>query len=326
MIAGTHGDKAGGVSRRAVLGGGMALGAAAVLAKVPPAAAQQIVPITGPARVGATFSLFPFKPGTTYPQAVRLWNKTTGTTMRCWKVYYQLREFPTSIDARLQTIIDDGIQALVSFKPAINTKGPDAAADRASLAAAVKMFHKHGLRAEVCLWQEVGPKDMTAQQYHEYVAYYGPVIREHYPLVFDAPGYQGPAEWAKYDPGHHQLDGYAVDFYCSDYINHGVRLERIMSLAGRLPVGVWEIGNTANTKFIPTVGDVNNYMGYITSILEERLAKGLPVGSVAWYNGPAIASQGGQNEMVGAHPCERAETDIADYHKLYAKINGRFPA
>jgi hypothetical protein len=331
------------VSRRALLGTGAlvgtALGAAAITGL--PAAAAERTPagrktpatqrtpvsrITGPALVGATFDLFPFRPGTTYQQAVRLWNKTTGTTMRCWKVYYQLRQFPTSIDARLQAIIDNGIQALVSFKPTIDTKGPHAAADRASLAAAVKMFHKHGMRAEVCLWQEVGPKDMTAGQYHEYVAYYGPVIRDYFPLVFDAPGYQGPAEWAKYDPGHHLLDGYAVDFYCGDYINHGIRLEKIMGLAGRLPVGLWEIGNTASDKFVPTVDDVNEYMGYITSTLSERLATGLPVGSVAWYNGPANASNSGQNEMVGAHPCRRVKTDLADYRRLYAKINGRFPA
>jgi hypothetical protein len=325
------------VSRRALLGTGAAIGAAVgatAIAGLPAAAAQRSPAakrsptsrITGPALVGATFDLFPFSPGTTYPQAVRLWNKTTGTTMRCWKVYYQLHKFPTSLDARLQTIVDDGIQALVSFKPAIDTKSAQAATDKAKLAAAVKMFHQHGMRAEVCLWQEVGPKDMTAQQYHKYVAYYGPVIRKYYPLVFDAPGYQGPAEWAKYDPGHHLLDGYAVDFYCGDYINHGVKLDRIMELAGGLPVGLWEIGNTASSKFVPTVHEVNEYMDYITSTLSTRLALGLPVGSVAWYNGPATASQSGQNEMVGAHPCDRAETDLADYRKLYAKINGKFPA
>ncbi len=326
MSAGLRSDPARNVSRRTVLGGGVALGAAAVLTGVSPAAAKPAVAVTGGARVGATFDLFPFKPGTTYPQAVKLWNDTTGTTMRCWKIYYKLREFPASLDARLETIISHGIQALVSFKPAINTKSPEAAADKVKLAAAVKMFHKHDVRAEVCLWQEVGPKDMTAQQYHEYVAYYGPVIRDFYPLVFDAPGYQGPAEWAAYDPGHHMVDGYAVDFYCGDYVNHNVKLDKIMDLAGKLPFGVWEIGNTASPKFVPTVDEVNRYMGYIISTLSRRLASGLPVGSVAWYNGPAVASQSGQNEIVGAHPCKRAKTDLADYGKLYARINGRSPA
>jgi hypothetical protein len=305
----------------------VALGAAAVLTRMPSAmAAQPEAPIHGAARVGATFDLFPFKPGTTYPQAVKLWNKTTGTTMRCWKVYYQLGKFPTSIDAQLATIIDHDIQALVSFKPAIHTKTAQAAADKKKLAAAVKMFHQHKLQAEVCLWQEVGPKYMTATQYHEYVAFYGPVIREFYPLVFDAPGYQGPAEWTAYDPGHHQVDGYAVDFYCGDYINHGTRIDKIMDLSGRLPFGIWEIGNTASSNFVPTAADVTKYMSYITSKLSQRLASGRPVGSVAWDNGPATAAQDGQNEMVGAHPGKRAKTDIADYRKLYDKINGRFPA
>jgi hypothetical protein len=314
------------VSRRAVLGGGLALGTVAALAVSPAAQARPRVPITGPARVGGTFDLFPFAPDTTYPQALKLWNETTGTTIRCWKIYYQPGEFPTAIDAQLQTIIDHGIQALVSFKPAIDTTSPAATADRKKLAAAVKMFAAAGLTAEVCLWQEVGPKDMTASEYHKYVAYYGPVVRRHYPLVFDAPGYQGPAEWAKYDPGRDMLDGYAVDYYCGDYVNRGTRLDKIMELAGPLPVGIWEIGNTASSSFLPTAAEVTEYLTYITKTLSKRLAKGLPVGSVAWYNGPADASQSGQNEMVGAHPCKRAKTDLADYKVLYDAINGKYPA
>jgi hypothetical protein len=313
------------VSRRAVLGGGVALGAATALAAVAPAYARPTVPITGAARVGATFDLYPFAPGTTYPEALRKWNATTGTTMRCWKLYYQLGKFPASIDARLATIIDHGIQALISFKPAIDTKSSQAAADRNKLAAAVKMLHRNKLLAEVCLWQEVGPKDMTAKQYHEYVAFYGPVIRDYYPLVFDAPGYQGPSEWAAYDPGHAHLDGYAVDFYCGDYVNKGIRLGPLLTLAGRLPVGVWEIGNTASSHFMPTVSELDAYMHHITSTLSGRLTAGLPVGSVAWYNGPADGQQSGQNEIAGAHPNKLVATDVADYRMLYSAVNGRLP-
>jgi hypothetical protein len=330
------------VTRRALLGGGLVLGAAAAAAAVSPTAearsmeptrstqpAQPTQPtkrITGPARVGGTFDLFPFAAGTTYPQALRDWNKTTGTTSSCWKVYYQLGQFPTSLDARLTTILHHDIQALISFKPAVNTKSSAAATDKKKLESSLKLFHKAGLTAEVCLWQEVGPKDMTADEYHEYVAYYGPVIRHYYPLVFDAPGYQGPAEWAKYDPGRDMLDGYAVDYYCGDYINRGTRLDKIMELAGPLPVGIWEIGNTASASFLPTASEVTAYLTYITSKLSKRLAKGLPVGSLAWYNGPADGGQSGQNEMVGAHPCKRAKTDLADYKLLYDAVNGKYPA
>lgn len=308
-----------------MLSGGVALGAAVFAADVRPAFAGANVPIKGPARVGATFDLFPFASGTTYPEAVRKWNATTRTTMRCWKVYYQVGKFPTSIDAQFATMIEHGIQALISFKPAIDTKSSQAASDRKKLATAVKMLHKHGLLAEVCLWQEVGPKDMTAKQYHEYVAFYGPVIRAHYPLVFDAPGYQGPTEWAAYNPGHAHLDGYAVDFYCGDYVNRGLRLGPLLDLAGKLPVGVWEIGNTASSKFMPTVAELDAYMHHITSTLSGRLASGLPVGSVAWYNGPADGKQSGQNEIAGTHPNKLVKTDVAAYRKLYAAVNGRSP-
>jgi hypothetical protein len=326
------------VTRRAVLGGAVAVGAAAVLAEPTMASAATarrmapMVPITGPARVGATFNLYPFTgtlgAGTVaeWKAAVKAWNAKTGTTMSCWKVYYQPSEFPTKIEPQIRTIIELGIQALISFKPAIGTKEGGTPGDNAKLGSAVEMFAKAGLTAEVCLWQEVGPRYMTATKYHQYVAYYADTVRQYYPLVFDAPGYQGAAEWKLYDPGHTYLDGYAVDFYCSDYVLKGVRLDPLLTLAGDLPVGVWEMGNTASPNFTPTVADVNAYMTHITSTLSGRLAQGKPVGSAAWYNGPADAEQSGGNELVGTDPCALAPTDIADYRVLWTDVNGKSPS
>lgn len=311
------------MSRRAILVGGVALGAAGAASLVTgrqPAAAQALrpsVPIPRDARVGATFNLLPFRKGTTWGRAVDEWNKRTGTQMRCWKVYFQESDFPASIDAQTQTIIDRKIQAMISFKPSRHLS----VSERNRLKAAVTMFHKHKLLAEVCLWQEVGPKDMTAAQYHDYVKYYGPVIREFYPLVFDAPGSPGPAEWKAYDPGHKYLDGYALDLYCADFTRKSRRLEPLIELAGELPVGVWEIGNTASNSFFPTAAQLTTYMDYLTSTLSKREAQGLPVGSVAWYDGPGTPKQTGQNEIVGKHPCSLARQDIALYRKLYRAVN-----
>jgi hypothetical protein len=187
------------------------------------------------------------------------------------------------------------------------------------------MLHANDLLAEVCLWQEVGPRYMTAEQYHRYVAFYGPVIRDYYPLVFDAPGYQGHAEWAAYDPGHALVDGYAVDLYCGDYVHRNVRLGPLLKLAGKLPVGVWEMGNAASSHFTPTAVEVSEYLHHITATLSAWLASGLPVGSSAWYNGPADAKDSGQNEIAGLHPCKLAATDIADYRKLYQAVDGKTP-
>jgi hypothetical protein len=324
---------AGSISRRAVLGGGVALGAAALLTtREQPARAQVMTPITGPARVGATFDLYPFEPAIkTYPAAVADWNAKTGTTMNCWKLYFQESKFPTSLEPQMTLMIEQGIQALISFKPTPHIHTSQGQEDTARLTEAVEMLSSaringKKLLAEVCLWQEVGPKDMKPGQYKDLVAHYGPIISNHFPLVFDAPGYQGQKEWEAYQPDDSLLDGYALDFYCGDFVNRHVRLDQFTPLAGHKPVGVWEIGNTASDNFTPTPTDVKNFMGHITQKLSDRLASGLPVGSLAWYNGPAGAKQSGQNEIVGTHPCQLAALDLQLYRTLYAAVNGKSPA
>lgn len=326
----------GSMSRRAVLGGGVALGAAALLtrgqrASAQPASSAPMKPAYGPALVGATFDLLPFQPAidASYPAAVADWNKTTGTTMRCWKIYFQESKFPTSLETQLKVMIEQGIQALISFKPApLDTR--QGSEDKARLKNAVEMIsgarvNGKKLRAEICLWQEIRPKDMKPGQYKDLVHFYAPIIRSHYPLVFDAPGYQGPKEWAQYKPDDSLLDGYALDFYCGDYVHKGLRLDQFFPLAGHKPVGVWEIGNTASKNFTPTKTDVQHYMDHIKDRLSARLLSGLPVGSVAWYNGPATPQQSGGNEIVGTHPCQLAPTDIFYYRQLYKALNGKYP-
>jgi hypothetical protein len=319
--------------RQALIGGGVALGALGVAGIVtatgqPAAAAQPAPQVPAPttARVGATFNLYPFAPGTTYPQALSKWNDAVSSPgmlrpSRCWKGYYEESKFPTKIDSQLKTVIDNDIQALISFKPAI-TPSPR---DRGALATAVKMFHDAHLKAEICLWQEVRPEVMTPAQYLAYVKYYGPTIREYYPLIFDAAGTRGPKEWQAYDPGHAYVDGYAVDYYGPTYYKLGYKLDALASMAGTLPIGIWEIG-TATREILPNPTQLGDYMTYITGFLSQRLSSGLPVGSIAWYNGPADAKQSNHNQIVGQHPSPLAPEDIKYYRTLYDTINGKTPS
>ncbi len=286
-------------------------------------------PVYGPARVGATFDLLPFQPKiTNYPAAVADWNATTGTTMKCWKLYYQEKsKLPTKLplDPQMQLMIKQGIQALISFKPTKNIKSPQGRNDRSQLADAVQLLKANKLLAEICLYQEIRPSDMSPGEYKDLVAFYEPVIRPHYPLVFDAPGYQGLREWQNYKPDDSLLDGYAIDLYGGDFINHHITLDQFFPLAGEKPVGVWEIGNSASSKFMPSATDLKNYMDHIRERLTARLLSGLPVGSVAWYNGPATPKQSGLNEIAGTHPCALAPDDVVLYRELYEAVNGKLP-
>lgn len=299
-----------------MLGGAVAGVAGALLTRVPVLADAPPVISSTIARVGATLNLRAFTPGTTYPQAVEMWNRTTGTEMRCWKIYYEPSQFGASNEGAVKTMISMGIEALISVKPAITPS----ATDRRAMVSLLKGFHDRGLSAQVCLWQEVGPKDMTAAQYHTYVSYYGPSIRQYYPLVFDAPGSQGPDEWRAYDPGHSNVDGYAVDYYCSCFTRQtSFRLETLADIAGTLPVGIWEIGNGAAGDFNPTPGQIQAYMQYLQSFLTQRQRANLPVGSVAWFNGPHKGVN--RNEIVGTDPCAEAATDLTCYRTLYDAVN-----
>lgn len=318
------------MSRRAVLIGGATLGAAgaaAVLTRGQPAAAQAVRTSApaGAARVGGTFDLFPFKNGTTYIGAVNEWNMTTERPMRCWKVYFQTSKFPTALDDQLKAIKHFKIQALVSFKPVPPTgkNQKQVNADFKNLENALKLFKKNNLDAEICLWQEIGPRDMTAAEYHALVKHYGPMVRNYYPLVWDAPGYPPPSEWEPYGkPILGEFNGgLALDLYCSDFTKHGRTLDPILKLAGDKPVGVWEIGNTDSDKFNPTPKQLRKYMTYLQDTLVARIASGLPVGSVPWYDGPSGPGQSGGNEIVGTHPCADAPLDITLYRQLYDAVN-----
>lgn len=316
------------MSRRTVLIGGAALGAAgaaSVLTRGQRAAAQALIP-GGPlkARVGGTFDLFPFAKGTTWTEALNEWNSTTGTKSRCWKVYFGKSKFPASIPpgSELKTIQSHGIQALVCFQPAIPDRDPQQAkSDRNKLRNTLNMFVKAGLDAQICLWQEVRPKDMKASEYKNLVKFYGPTVRKHYPLWFDAPGYLPSQDWLPYAPDPEDVNGYAMDLYCSDFIKHHRNLDPLVKLAGdSMPIGVWEIGNTDSDKFKPGPGDLKRYVNHLRSTLAPRAAHGL-VGSVAYYNGPAKAGQGGGNEIVGTHRVSEASVTIAHYRTLYDAVN-----
>lgn len=270
-----------------------------------------------PPRVGGTLSLQTFPQGTSWEQAVQDWNQQTGTTMQCWKIYYQEGDFGAGNDDRIQAIVKYGIKALVSVKPSRSLSPTQ----RQGLSSLLKHFKQDlELEAEVCLWQEVDANVMSASQYHDYVKYYGPTVQQYYPLVFDAPGHVDPEVWSAYAQGL-DFDGYAVDYYGSVFLKNGQTLEKMAAIAGSHPVGLWEIGNTLSTAHpLPSKAQVQDYLTYITDFLTQRAAQHLPVGSVAWYN---AATDSTLNEVVGKDKQQNPwlDIDLQKYLQLWFDLN-----
>jgi hypothetical protein len=235
---------------------------------------------------GATLSLAAFPSGTTWPQAIADWEGYTGTTIKAAKVYYGPGMFPTSISEEIRTFISGGVKALLSFKPAYN---PPSKTDLAAMENTLQMYQAAGLTAAVTLWQE--PQHvMTAPQFTRVVHYYGPAIRNYYPLAYDVTGAAGPAEWTRYYPGASFIDLVAIDYYATAYAK-GIRLDTIAGLADSAsppqPLGIWEMGSSA-TGSSPSQSQVESYFGYIQSFMAGRLQAGKANAEIVWYNGDGV--------------------------------------
>jgi hypothetical protein len=293
------------VSRRALLKG---LGAgAAALAAAPvllpgtragaAAAARAGLPLAAALLAGlhgATLTLAAFPSGTTWSQAIADWESYTGTTIKASKIYNSPGVFPTSVSAKIQTLIGQGIKALLSFKPAFN---PPTSADLAALAATLQMYQGAGLTATVTLWPEAQDV-MTASQFHRVVQYYGPTVRKYYPLAYDAAGSRGPTNWKQYYPGALLIDVVAIDYYATAYVK-GITLDTIVAIADNAsppkPFGIWEMGNSTSTTS-PPQSQIQNYFSYLQSVMAGRLQAGKANAEIAWYNGNGVNTIGSSTD------------------------------
>jgi hypothetical protein len=284
------------VSRRALLrglgAGAAALAAAPALVSGAPAGAAAAATAGLPRAAtvaglhGATLLLAAFPSGTTWAQAIATWEGYTGTTIKAAKVYYRPGVFPTSIGAQVKTYLNEGIKALLAFKPAFN---PPSQADLAALENSLKMFRAAGLTATVTLWQEA-QNVMSAAQFRRVVHYYGPMIRNYYPVAYDAFGSAGPSSWTNYYPGDSFVDVVAIDYYAPSYLK-GITLDVLGRIADSAspakPFGIWEMGNSAG-GVIPTQSQMQSYFGYLQSFMAGRLQAGKANAELVWFNGNGV--------------------------------------
>ncbi len=274
------------VGRRALLkgvgAGAAALAAAPILLAGPRAdAATSLAGLHG-----ATLALSAFPSGTTWAGAIADWEGYTGTTIKASKVYNRPGAFPVKISNEIRAFIDQGIKALLSFKPAYD---PPTKTDLAALRNTLRMYLNAGLTATVTLWPEAQDV-MTASQFHRVVQYYGRAVRDYYELAYDAAGSRGPTNWTKYYPGASLIDVVAVDYYANTYVK-GIRLDTLVSLANDArpakPFGIWEMGSS-NDAVSPSQTQVESYFSYIQSLMAGRLQAGQPNAEIAWYNGNGV--------------------------------------
>jgi hypothetical protein len=214
---------------------------------------------------------------------VATWESITSSILSCRRAYYTLGNIPGSaIQAGLDIDAANGNKVLISLQPQYN---PVSQADLDTIAVLLATCTAVGLVADVALWHEPITQGLTSAQYTAMIAYYGPTVRQYYPLVYvQANSDIITSAAAAYYPGDANVDKVAVDYYCA-----GWRSNQYLDIAQQVadgastpkPFSLWEVG--AN----PSVDNPQQIMGYaqyVAQFMFNRLLAGKTVGDVCWYS------------------------------------------
>jgi hypothetical protein len=281
-----------GITRRqALLGTAAVAGAAVSAGRAGRAGAAEIRPAVGSpvgsSLLGATgVAVVPSDWGETDPiAALNDWAAVLGRPVKSYRDYHAAGSIPATITTTLQECANNKIRALISLKPAYN---PVSSTDLASINSFLSSCHNAGLDAVVAIWHEPVPQGLTTTQYIAAVKYYGPTIRQYYPLTFNQSCYpvaSGSVVASAYYPGDAYVDQVTVDYYTPDYDESSTVLATCMAVADSAsppkPFGIWESnGNTA----YQTQANITAYFGTISSTLGNRLGGGKVNADYVFYN------------------------------------------
>lgn len=255
-----------------------------------------------PGPVGSTVSYLNFPSGTTESQAIAQFNTACGRTMQIGKIFFDTNSYPTSINSQLQGYIDNGMQAILNYKPPFN---PTTQAALTSIINSVNALKGHGLNvAMVLLWEE--PQNTknnlsAAQNIAMHIAYNSPVTgifaQTGVPVWYDAAGSKF-TEWASYAPvtpntTQNYVQGVAVDAYADVFTTNNLTLATIEAVADNagLPFGVLEVGVSADEKTIVTQAEFEAFfLGVVMGTMAARLSAGKVNGPVIYYNDTVTTS------------------------------------
>lgn len=227
------------------------------------------------------------------------------------RVYFAMSALPGGLgSAGLEEDLAAGRLVLLSFKPDFS---PTDATQRSQIDAFLSTCKGAGLKAKVALWHEPGLQGLTASQYLAMIAFYGPTVRNYYPLVYCHAGTSANdgSSPAAYYPGDANVDEIAMDFYASGYINHGYTVSAMEAIADaaspKKPFSLWEFGCNP-TLTGQTDANITSFIQYIQNKWQSRYNAGKPLGDLCWFNATGQANNG----MVLSDPTSTVVPGLMD--------------
>lgn len=211
-----------------------------------------------------------------------VWKSWTGVNIGVTRIYKSAGDF--TYTAGMAQLAAAGVKICLSVSPAYN---PVSSSDLASLTTLMQTLKAAGAQCDVAIWSEPYYSGLSAAQYTAAVNYYGPAIRQYYPLVFVTSAFSVAANNENsYYPGDSAVDKVATDFYISGS-SYGT-LDAAASVADGAappkPFGIWEFGAATDPVNGSTQASVTAFFGYIQSYMAGRLQAGKANADVIYFS------------------------------------------
>lgn len=203
--------------------------------------------------------------------------------------FYQTSSY--SYSTSQQEAVAAGAKLLISVQPPYNPVSPS---NLAALQSYVQTLAGAGADCDFAIWHEPFFSGLTPAQYIAAVQYYGPVIRQYYPLVFVTAASSVFLDGENgYYPGDAWVDKVATDIYCAAYDAGHASLSLCAQPADSAnppkPFGLWEFnGSPASTG--QTQAQVTAFFSYVQSYMAARVAAGQPCADLCLFSGAPGAS------------------------------------
>ena len=199
---------------------------------------------------------------------------------------YYLAQSTFTYDTNMQEMVAAGIKICLDVRPAYN---PVSSTDLANLTTLLQTLRAAGANCDICIWHEPYYSGLTVTQYQNAVEYYGPTVRQYYPLVFvtSVQSVQNNSENSYY-PGDAYVDKCATDYFCWDYAGDGYTLTTAATPANNAnppkPFGIWELGSSTDPIVGQSTGSTAAFLNYVAVFFAERLLDGYENADLLWYN------------------------------------------
>ena len=209
------------------------------------------------------------------------WTSLGGPAIGVTRAYYAQSNFGVPLRTDVQQMITAGVKICIDLKPAFN---PVSATDLANMTTFLQALQSAGAECDISLWHEPFFSGLSAAQFQAVYAYYGPVVRQYFPLAVCLSGTTDTDPGQGYYPPAARYDKVVVDAYAASATTQITNAAAKADVDGK-PFGIWEFNGATDTVNGQSQSAVTTFFTFIQTLMTARQAAGKPNADLILFSG-----------------------------------------